>query len=414
MFLLDVKFVSRNVTVGRDIAITHSTVFEMPPGLLFEICVDVEARKRLRKIGEEKLFTIKEYLVMRLSCIKMLRSSFLYSFFSALILFALFIAPTAQAQTYAYRIITLGSFGGDTQSFALSDNGSRVTGSSNIGSGYLYHPFLFSRLGAAFSDVGLPAGFDYGWGQAINNSGAILIRAFPRSFIYQNQSFTELLSSSTFNSAIVAEDINNDNKVVGTTAIGNILRAVLWENGVSTDLSDQHGISQALKINDAGEIACVKKVANIDQPCQISNGTLFMILANGPYGGRPYGMNGLGDVVGQSPDASGLNRGFYWTNGVKIILPIQKGLNPLPLAINNCLQIVGRAFTIPGGAENRAFVLHNSQMSDLNSLVPAGTGWVFKEAVDISQQGRILVNGELDGAPRSAILIPNTAATCTS
>ncbi len=73
---------------------------------------------------------------------------------------------------------------------------------------------------------------------------------------------------------------------------------------------------------------------------------------------------------------------------------------------NNRPELVG-ASEVYGSTHPRAFVYNPDQgMRDLNSLIPAGTGWVLEVAFDIDYRGRIVGKGTLNGQTRGFILIP--------
>src|SRR4051812_49702706 len=51
---------------------------------------------------------------------------------------------------------------------------------------------------------------------------------------------------------------------------------------------------------------------------------------------------------------------------------------------------------LPGGADH-AFVSTGAGMVDLNTLIPAGSGWVLNEARDINNSGQIVGGGIIGG-----------------
>lgn len=350
---------------------------------------------------------------MKTSCVvSSVASIFSLSVFSFFI--PLFSPHFCEAQTgLSYRVVPLGtnfSSGGNSYSYRMSDSGIFTTGITRPDSNNVYRPFTFSRS-TGFVELPSPFGFGYSWGQSINDSGKTLIAGGSRSYVYDRDTDTYQELPNIFGGTSVgAQDINN-NLIVGAARAGSgELRAFLWNNGVFTDLTALYGITDALKINDAGDIMCVRNY----EPCLISNGILHIISSSGNYGGDPNGMNNSGTVVGMSVDTTGLARGFKY-NGVSQVLPIVNGFNPAhPKDISDCDQIVGTGFTMPPNAVfTRAFLMWNGQVTDLNSLIPANSGWVLEDAVDISRtSGRIIVNGKRNGEPRSAMLVPNAAGVC--
>jgi probable HAF family extracellular repeat protein len=60
-------------------------------------------------------------------------------------------------------------------------------------------------------------------------------------------------------------------------------------------------------------------------------------------------------------------------------------------AINNAGQVVGR-YATPSGAVHAA-LWQNGVMTDLNDLLPPGSGWTLTEATAINDQGQIVGYG---------------------
>jgi probable HAF family extracellular repeat protein len=70
-----------------------------------------------------------------------------------------------------------------------------------------------------------------------------------------------------------------------------------------------------------------------------------------------------------------------------------------PLAINDAGQVVGGLFASTGAS--RAFLWQGDIMTDLNSLIPADSGWVLEVATAINQAGHIVGLGKLGGKQRA-------------
>jgi hypothetical protein len=58
------------------------------------------------------------------------------------------------------------------------------------------------------------------------------------------------------------------------------------------------------------------------------------------------------------------------------------------------------------GENNRALQWQNGAWFDLNELIPAQSGWVLNDAVDINEQGQVVGNGKLNGVDRAFLLTP--------
>jgi len=72
--------------------------------------------------------------------------------------------------------------------------------------------------------------------------------------------------------------------------------------------------------------------------------------------------------------------------------------------INNRGQVVGLSRTKDG--EMHAILWQSGVMTDLNSLIPADSGWVLVEATDINRHGEIVGLGTISGETHAFLLTP--------
>lgn len=80
------------------------------------------------------------------------------------------------------------------------------------------------------------------------------------------------------------------------------------------------------------------------------------------------------------------------------------GATSIALAVNDADQIVGDA-NIASGAQH-AFVWQEGKMTDLNALIPAGSGWVLTEAQSINNNKAIVGRGIIGGQTHAFLLTP--------
>jgi len=123
---------------------------------------------------------------------------------------------------------------------------------------------------------------------------------------------------------------------------------------------------------------------------------------NGVGTSQPYGMNDLGQVVGEAQDAAGINRAFRWepTTGVMTLLsalPGQTntyGVSILPSAINNSGAIAAYA-PYYEGATFKAY--HAGRWTTPTSVVDLSpTGAIASNAWSINESG--VEGGSLNSA----------------
>jgi probable HAF family extracellular repeat protein len=119
-------------------------------------------------------------------------------------------------------------------------------------------------------------------------------------------------------------------------------------------------------------------------------------------------LNDLGQVVGGSDCGSLCHHAVLWSKakGSMIDLGVLPGaVYTDATGINNAGQVVGWAFY--SLYNERAFVWSPSTgMLDLNSLIPANSGWVLQFANGINDQGQIVGEGTLNGQAEGFLLTP--------
>jgi uncharacterized repeat protein (TIGR01451 family) len=150
----------------------------------------------------------------------------------------------------------------------------------------------------------------------------------------------------------VARDINDVDDVVGRSsppsATGGISHALRWQGEVVTDLGS--GLGEAVAIGNGGQIV--------------------------------------------------LSSGNLWDNG---LLTNMGAFTPAD--VNSSVVVVGSQ-QVAGSPH--AVAWQGGALSDLNDLIPAGSGWVLQSATRISDSGYIIGTGTLNGQSRGFLLVPDT------
>ena len=227
------------------------------------------------------------------------------------------------------------------------------------------------------------------------------------------------------NSEAVA--LNNAGQVIGLAIDRrtNRRQAFTYKDGKLIVLSDG---SRALAINDAGVIAGESRTSSKSMSGPVLWKALTLVDLGGCCGGTAVAMNNQGQVIGNIYDQQGRYHAFMWekTAGLRQIGPPSDFSSALllndagdyvlqlfpagpvlyrdgkpthltlapkapshPRDMNICGAIVGsfgifadyyRAFAWDAAAGFR----------DLNSLVPADTGWKLQEATSINDRGEIV------------------------
>ncbi|MEQ1638464.1 MAG: hypothetical protein ABL903_17470 [Methylococcales bacterium] len=128
-------------------------------------------------------------------------------------------------------------------------------------------------------------------------------------------------------------------------------------------------------------------------------------------------VNALGQVVtlyyGMQPGFSGEVTHLLSTNGSSfeaIPVPVGWGLHNNTIDINNKGQVVGSTNSTGPfyPAFNLTYIYQDGIATDLNTLIPANSGWKLSSAYTINEAGQILVAGNLG----YALLTPTVHAPC--
>jgi len=304
----------------------------------------------------------------------------------------------AFSQTLMYNFVHLGFSGASTQ--VNINRWGDVIGTNNTSN----TPFLYSRgslitlwsgggFGTAINDnllttlylggqastylpgasqptpLGTLGGF-MSYPYAINNSGSVVGQSVSSTdgqyhpFLYANGKMSDLGTLGGGAPQCSATAINSSGGIVGTCVnAGGYWRAFRVVGGAAGDIDPRTTTydSGAYAINDSGDAAgysdmgfCSLRTGvcrgNTTYPVIFSsNGTITKIGTLGGAWGTAYGMNNLGDIVGQANTSAGPLHAFLFSHGV---------------------------------------------MNDLNSAtVINGTGWTWYDAKVINDSGQIVGHG---------------------
>ncbi|MCH8006731.1 MAG: hypothetical protein IH888_10960 [Planctomycetes bacterium] len=304
------------------------------------------------------------------------------------VIVAAVVAAAAPGQTY--DIVPIQAPSATPTSATDVNNLGQVVGCYTTGVGDIH---AFTWTNGVFTDLGTLSESESA-AYAINDAGLIVSEVFTGTAFADRHPFARhngiMFELPTFRGAGIAFGVNNLGQIVGV--IGpDITR---WDNFIPVDLSDNppgfgplgaYGYS----INSDGVIAggAVDGFPFFNwTPARWTNGVGEHI---GPPSTRPhekYSINEAGFIVGRHP---GFLSSARWNPGGG---PLFLGID-FARDINNLNQVVGS----DGG---RAVMWESSVVTDLNDLLPPGSGWVLQRAEAINNVGQIVGEGLLNGVTR--------------
>ena len=264
-------------------------------------------------------------------------------------------------------IINLGSLGGNSSGYGVNDSG-QVTGYSyTTFSGTLTHAFRY--FGATLTDLGTLGGAS-SQGLAINASGQVAGNAQTSGAAYHAVRWTGTAATdlgAATGTYTYGNAINTSGQVAGYAAATGtgVLRAVVWTGTTAVNLVSMGGTnSKAEGVNDSGQVT------------------------------------GWADIQG----SSAAYHAVRWTGATITDLGTLGGNLSIGFGINRFGAVVGYSTLANGG--QRAFVANGNTMTDLNALLPAGSGWTLTAAYAINDYGWITGQGNFNGQALAFLLKP--------
>jgi len=270
------------------------------------------------------------------------------------------------------------------------------------------HAFFFGD--GSLTDLGTLGG-SFSFAVAINEAGhavgnSLLGDGFSfGAFTYANGTVTSL--GTLGGSASFANGMNQAGHVVGNSALDFNFEshAFLSTNGVMVDLGTLGGsYSTAYAVNDQNVVVGESEMPNLDTHAfSFSNGVMTDLGTLGGTYSSAVAVNALGQIIGVATTTNDLaTHGFIHVNGVMTDLGTLGGTDSEPLALDNLGRVVGYANLTDGS--DHAFLWQNGTMVDLNTVLPANSGWELISADFINDAGRIAGYGLLNGVDQAYVL----------
>jgi probable HAF family extracellular repeat protein len=305
----------------------------------------------------------------------------------------------------SYSITDLGNLGYPTARGAGINESGQVAGTSYLAERVEYnvgcpikrrpcfvhpeHPFLWSE--GKITDLGTLGGGLFAEGTAINNLGEVagfsnLKNGERHAFVFHNGKMTDLGPTGQESRAFA---INDSGVVAGSESIPGEghTDAVLFINGKVTDLGLIPGsggiFTSPTGINNSNEVVgSGDNRESMERAWVYRNGQMTDLGTLGGPQAAASAINRSGEIVGFAQTSTDADHGFLDRAGKMTDL----GNNVFPNAISNSGVIAGQ-----GGCGN-AFILSGGICRNLQTLIPAGSGYELQTAIGINNKGQIVVD----------------------
>jgi probable HAF family extracellular repeat protein len=311
-------------------------------------------------------------------------------------------AATADGAEHAFLysrgvMADLGTLGGSSSvAFGINASGQQVVGQSATANGD-GHAFVSS--GGTITDLGITLGGSVAGACCVNDAGTIAGEAYSvsngdnRAFVYSAGSTLELPTLGGYIS--YAGGISSVGDVAGTSYTddprpGGIEQAYLYSDGVITPLGTLGGAqSEATGVNNSKQVVGFSEITGYESNSSFATGTHAFLYSGGSMvdlatlGGdtsEAYGIDAAGEVVGYSDTPTGAMDAFYWSGGtmtdLNSLLPANSGWHlEVATAIDDSGQITGYGISPTGQTE--AFLLDTSNSPEPASMALLCVGTAF-------------------------------------
>jgi probable HAF family extracellular repeat protein len=331
-------------------------------------------------------------------------------------------ASASQSAAQTYTVTDLGTLPGNTVSkaYALNDAG-EAAGVSETPTAAIATTFSggkatsISTLGSSVSLANAinRLGEIAGWNSYDSNANFD-----PQAFLYSNGSMLNINSASVFPSGTEAYGINNSGEVVGTGYLSpSNFHAFLYSGGTMKDLGPSGAYqASAYAINTSGQIVGSYSLNSGASGTFLYTHGMMTTLLNpvGSRGGFGVAINDNGEIVGALYPSEGGSHAAEFSHGAWTDLGSLAGAQGSEAnAINTAGQIVGTAIFPPiykpfRPGKHVPFISTTGGLVNLNTLIPAGTGFTLTDALAINDSGQILCDATNAGGNEHAVLLsPN-------
>jgi len=295
------------------------------------------------------------------------------------------VAAQSGQEAPAYKIVIIAS-DGKKASMATAINDAGDVAANGHREGYLFRDGKLIDLGS----LGGPFVYPYG----INSSGVVVGQAsspenVTRAFWWEDGKMREI-------GVGIAYAVNDSGIAVGYKYVGGGYRAALWDHGTEKVFGEPaDGGSFAKSINQHGDMAGYSG----KRACAWLDGKFVDLGIPFSYG---LAINNQRQIAGSTQ----AGKGFVWQEGKTTYLdPLPGFTKAIVEDINERGEVVGYSFSETLSWHATLWV--DGKPRDLNSLIPANTGWKLEKAHAINDSGQIVGEGKFAGETTAYLLTPS-------
>ena len=245
------------------------------------------------------------------------------------------------------------------------------------------------------------------YGTGINDFGEVVGYTEPEPDLYQWAFlWTSAGGMSIFGSGwtpTFANGISSTHQIVGQS-VGEIGKATYWKNGIETTLADLGAgadldySSSANGVNDQGQVVGWSTTMPFYPDCDLD---LTVCPIHTVLWASDGGITDLGTLSGDTLSTA-TNINFFG----QVIGSSGSTLGALPLGApggagfdgGDPITVIGRPYVWT----------QTTGMQDLNTLIPANSGWVLNATTGINLWGQIVGSGTLNGQSHGFLLTPTS------
>jgi probable HAF family extracellular repeat protein len=328
------------------------------------------------------------------------------------------IASKLSSQAQSYNLTDLGAVAGDStsQAYGLNASGQAVgTSAGGAAMATLFSNGKAISLDTNTSDVSIAA--------AVNNTDEVAgsyyndLIAMPfHAFVVSGGTFLDIHSPTLFPQGTHGMAINSFGEVVGTGWLtSDSFHVFGYSNGKMVDLGPPGSFQASPSaINDAGQLVGNYYTSSTDNgPFLYYNGRFTNLGAPAGMTTSAAALNSTGQIVGTMTFNNGSpQHAALYSNGVWTDLGGYPGaVGTSASGINTAGQIIGVAgFKVTSyhpfiPARTIALLVRNGGLVDLDTLIPANSGFTLTRAIAINDSGEILCNAKNSAGHQRAVLL---------